>query len=99
MSKTSKTASVVISPRDFRVKMQQILKTDYAKFYDRFVDEISEEGVRIMKTLAPIRSGTLRNSIKVKIKQKKGGGADRRANVTIGPTVFYGRYVDQGTGP
>lgn len=99
MPKAGRKGAVTISPRDFRRRMVRLLRSDYPKLYDRFVNEISEEAVRIMKTLVPVRSGRLRDSVMIRKKSKKGGGADRRANIEIGPTVFYGRYVDQGTQP
>ena len=94
-----KGLQITISPKDFRKRMMKILNVDYARFYDRFVDEISEEGVRIMKTHVPVRTGAMRDSISVNKKQKKGGGADRRANVDIGPNVPYAGFVNTGTGP
>ena len=92
-----KKTVITISPRDFRKRMMKILNHDYPKFYDKFVKEIGNEAVRIMKTHTPIRTGAMRNSVKLNSKKTKRGRASLKANFTVGPTMFYSRFVDKGT--
>ena len=64
----------------------------------QLVTELANFGVTTMKTLVPIRSGRLRDSIKV-MGKSAGGGFDLRSTVFIGSNLPYAAAQDTGSRP
>lgn len=58
------------------------------------VRKVSQGIVRDAKTLAPVDTGNLRNSISATV---TGDGRTNRMSAEIGPTAHYGIYLELGT--
>jgi len=93
---TNKFLSFRIRPNNITNQLRLWRTVAAPAHFNRAMDKIGREGVRILKTHTPIRTGRLRNSIRIlnKIPAK---GVDLRSGILIGSRLQYGRYVDQGT--
>lgn len=61
------------------------------------IDKIERDGIRILKSKTPVRTGRLRNSMTtIKKSSVSGGGLDLRTGVVIGSRLPYANYVDKG---
>jgi len=64
--------------------------------FNRAMNNIGRESVKILKQHTPVRTGRLRNSIRI-LNKTPGKGIDLRSGILIGSNLQYGRYIDQGT--
>lgn len=66
--------------------------------HDQFTRQLTDNAIVIMKSLVPVASGHLKNSIVATgIHETKSGGLDRRYNVSVFASAFYARFISQGT--
>lgn len=87
--------SVIIKPQGLRQRVARA-ENQLRRVPDNYLLLESKIIKTTMKILVPVRTGALRNSIRVIKKVKAGSGLDRRANIIIAPTVEYASAVDQG---
>ncbi len=89
---------VKIKPRNIGLKLSSMERTTKRR-YREFVETIIKLTEVTMKGLVPVRTGTLRDSIRTISKQIQEGGVDLRSNSFVGTTLRYAGFVDKGTKP
>jgi len=87
--------SVKISPSGLTSRWGKVGRK-YGSILDRAVELSGNDAKRFMRSIVRVNTGKMRNSITVTGKKKTGGGWDRRSSISVGPTVSYSIYVDQG---
>lgn len=87
--------AVLIKPQGLRERIQRA-QLQLKRVPDNYLNIMSKIIKTQMKIIVPVRTGALRDSIKIIKKTKTGSGLDRRANIIIAPTVPYASAVDQG---
>ena len=92
----AKFLSFRIRPNNLSDQLRRWRQVTTPAHFNRAMDKIGREGVRILKQHTPVRTGRLRNSIRI-LKKTPAKGIDLRTGIQIGSTLQYGRYVDQGT--
>lgn len=85
------------SPRNYPAKFQQWRTVVGRQELDKFTRKMAITGLRIMKKHTPVRTGRLRNSVKIFAQETKGGQIDLRSRIGIGSVLPYFSYVDKGT--
>ena len=89
---------VKIKPRNIGLKLSSMERRTKRR-YREFVETIIKFTEVTMKSLVPVRTGTLRDSIRTISKQIQDGGIDLRSNSFVGTTLRYAGFVDTGTRP
>ena len=95
--RSGRRAQVIISPKNFVKIISTLFSKNYGPKYEMFITKVANDTVKTMKEHVPIRTGRLRDSIRVSVRRTQGGNVDKRATVQVGPTVGYARFVDRGT--
>lgn len=87
-----------IRPKNVVNQLVQWRRIAGPEVFNRAMDKVGQEGVRILKLHTPIKTGLLRRSMGILNKQP-GKGLDLRSSIKIGSHLDYGRFVDEGTKP
>jgi len=87
--------AIKIRPQGLRQKPDK-LSGEMARIADRTINSAARIVRDVIISKMPERTGQLKRSVKIFRIKKEGGGLDRRANVTVGPTAKYAASVDRG---
>ena len=85
-----------IDPKDFATRFQKV-KNNYSDQSRTLMEKSADFAAKVFKESVPVRTGRLRNSIRVMKKTSSRGFADLRYGIEIGTPLNYYRFIDQGT--
>jgi hypothetical protein len=86
-----------MSPSNAVEKLAQWRSLVSKSEFKKAINKIERDGIKILKSKTPVRTGRLRNSMTtIKKDSISGGGIDLRSGIVIGSRLPYANYVDQG---
>jgi len=96
MARTGRFFVLKVNPRNFLGEIQAT-KNIYDTEMRDAIDKVANFTVKTMKSLVPVRTGRLRESIRVQKKTNSKNITNLKHTVEVGSPLNYFRFLDRGT--